>query len=111
MDLTCFKDLLLQTCGHRFEQEREQTLAAALGRRMSVLNVKRHDIYHARLLRDRDELLRLIELLTVNETYFFREPEHLNMVIDRLPELIAGSGKKPLPDPGPRRNFLGLRGL
>ena len=96
VDLACFKELLLQTCGHRFEQEREHALAGALRRRMSVLNIKRRDTYHARLLRDNDELLRLVELLTVNETYFFREPEHLKMVIDRLPELIAGDGRRPV---------------
>ncbi len=96
VDLANFKDLLLQTCGHTFEQEREQALAAALARRMATLNVRRHDSYHARLLHDRDELLRLTELLTVNETYFFREPEHLRLMVENMPEFMTGCGQRPV---------------
>jgi chemotaxis protein methyltransferase CheR len=95
-DLACFKDLLLHACGHNFENEREHALATALGRRMGALAIRRHDVYHARLLRDQDELRRLTELLTVNETYFFREPEHLRLIIDMLPEFMAARSNRPI---------------
>lgn len=96
VDLACFKDLLLQTCGHSFEGDRELALVDALGRRLSALNIQLHDAYYARLLHDRDELLRLTELLTVNETYFFREPEHLNLIVNMLPEFMADRGQRPI---------------
>ncbi|MDD2542179.1 MAG: tetratricopeptide repeat protein [Desulfuromonadaceae bacterium] len=97
MNLAPFKELLLRTCGHSFEKEREQTLFAGMIRRMEVTGIDTHDAYLALLLRDSDELLRLTELLTVNETYFFREPDHLNMMVDSLvPEFMATRNQKPI---------------
>jgi chemotaxis protein methyltransferase CheR len=97
VELAPFKELLLRTCGHRFEKEREQALSAALYRRMSALGIDASETYHAMLLRDEVELLRLTELLTINETYFFREPEHLNLVVDRLlPEFMTARAQKPV---------------
>ncbi|MDD2272386.1 MAG: tetratricopeptide repeat protein [Desulfuromonadaceae bacterium] len=97
MNLTPFKELLLRTCGHSFEKEREQALSVSLFRRMAVQGMAGYDAYHALLLRDSDELLRLTELLTVNETYFFREPDHLNMMADTLlPEFMALRKQRPI---------------
>lgn len=97
VDLAPFKELLLRTCGHSFEKEREQALSAALGRRMAALGIDAHVTYLSMLLRDGAELLKLTELLTVNETYFFREPEHLNLVVDRLlPEFMAARARRPI---------------
>ncbi len=97
VELAPFKQLLLSTCGHSFEKEREQSLSSALCRRMSALGIDSCENYHSVLLRDGEELLRLTELLTVNETYFFREPEHLNLVVDRLlPEFMAARIGRPI---------------
>ena len=96
-DLAPFKKLLLDTCGHSFEMEREQALSTALSRRMAAVGIDAGDTYHALLLRDQQELLRLTELLTVNETYFFREPEHLNLMVNTLlPELMAVRSRMPV---------------
>lgn len=97
VDIAPFKELLLRTCGHSFEKEREQTLSQSITRRMTALGVDGHDAYLALLTCDGDELLRLTELLTVNETYFFREPEHLNMLVDTLvPELLTDRAGRPV---------------
>ncbi|MDD2309640.1 MAG: tetratricopeptide repeat protein [Desulfuromonadaceae bacterium] len=97
VDLALFKELLLRTCGHSFEKEREQTLVTALQRRMAALGIDAGETYHATLVRNQDELLRLTELLTVNETYFFREPEHLSLMVDTLmPEFMAARNQKPV---------------
>lgn len=96
-DLAPFKKLLLDTCGHSFEMEREQALSTALARRMGAAGIDAGEAYHALLLRDQQELLRLTELLTVNETYFFREPEHLNLMVNTLlPELMAARSRMPV---------------
>lgn len=93
INLVPFKELLLKCCGLFFEKEREQTLIASLGKRMASLSIDRPEAYHGLLLRDREELLRLVELLTVNETYFFREPEYINLMADKLlPEFLARRG-------------------
>lgn len=96
-DLTPFKTLLLRTCGHNFENEREQALSAGLCQRMAALNIDMFETYHSLLLHDQDELLRLTELLTVNETYFFRESEHLGLLVNKLlPELVAARKQRPV---------------
>lgn len=83
-DLTRFKELLLRSCGHTFENEREQALGAAVNRRMEARGITDHDAYSRLLVCESEELLRLTELLTINETYFFREPDHLNLLLDTL---------------------------
>ncbi len=96
-DLAPFKGLLLRSCGSSFEKEREKALSAALCRRMSALGCDSYEAYHALLLNDQAELLRLTELLTVNETYFLREPDHLNLMVDTLlPELMIARNQKPI---------------
>lgn len=96
-DLAPFKELLLRTCGLSFENGREQALSVALRRRMASKAVELTEDYLSDLRNDSKEFVQLVELLTVNETYFFREPEHLNLVLDKLlPELMATRKQKPI---------------
>jgi chemotaxis protein methyltransferase CheR len=96
-DLAPFKALLLRSCGHRFENEREQALLAGLCRRMAVRRIDDHAVYHTLISHDSDELLRLTELLTINETYFFREPAHLNLIIDSIvSEFLVDRKRRPV---------------
>ncbi|HXE96421.1 MAG TPA: CheR family methyltransferase [Dongiaceae bacterium] len=97
MNLAPFKELMLRTCGHSFEKDREQALSASLGRRMAARGIAGHDEYFSLLLRDCEELRRLTEMLTVNETYFFREPEHLNLMVEKLlPEFMVARNQRPV---------------
>lgn len=98
VDLTRFKDLLLRSCGHSFENEREQALFSGVCRRMEARGLgEEYDAYLFLLLRDADELLRLTELLTINETYFFREPDHLNFMVETLiPAFMSVRRGKPV---------------
>lgn len=89
-DIAPFKTLLLAACGFGFERERESVLVDALGRRMAATKAVSLDAYRSLLAASADEMVRLVELLTVNETYFLREPEALRLVTDRIvPELLA----------------------
>lgn len=84
-----FKELLLRACGHSFNEEREQALSSAVARRMAHCQLAEAEHYYSRLQSDPAELQQLVELLTVNETYFFREPEHLRLLVENLiPELL-----------------------
>jgi chemotaxis protein methyltransferase CheR len=97
INLTPYKELLLRTCGHSFENEREQALSAALCNRMAAREIDGHDAYLTLLSRDSEELPRLTELLTVNETYFFRESGHLNLMVDSLlPVLLTLRNQRPV---------------
>ncbi|NVN93323.1 MAG: protein-glutamate O-methyltransferase [Desulfuromonadales bacterium] len=90
LGLDSFKDLMLRTCGLSFGREREKTLANGLHRRMSDVGIASQHAYHNLLVSDQAEFNRLVELLTVNETYFCREPDHLKLMINRLaPEIMA----------------------
>ncbi|AGX88208.1 CheR family methyltransferase [Candidatus Symbiobacter mobilis] len=89
IDLRSFKELLLQSIGHTFDNEREHALGSAICRRIDALGLPHHEGYYARLQRDPAELRRLCELLTVNETYFFREHAHLELVIDLLAHMVS----------------------
>ena len=94
--LAPFKELLLRTCGFSFANDRERTLQEGLEQRMALRRAGPAD-YLATLGADAAELARLVELLTVNESYFLREPEHLNLLVERLvPERRAAH-------PGPVR--------
>ncbi len=87
--LAGFKELLLARCGLCFEKEREVTLIRGLRERMASRGVGDSDVYHGLLTGDPEEFHRLVELLTVNETYFFREPDHLKLLVERLiPEIV-----------------------
>ncbi len=84
-----FKELLLSRCGLSFEKERAVTLGAGVHRRMTSLGIEEPDVYRALVSGNEAEFHRLVELLTVNETYFFREPDHLKLLIERLiPEIV-----------------------
>ena len=83
-ELAPFKELLLRTCGFAFANDRERTLQEGLDQRMGLRGAASSEAYLAMLGADPAELDRLVELLTVNETYFLREPEHLTLLVDKL---------------------------
>ncbi|MBT0665272.1 hypothetical protein KI809_13275 [Geobacter pelophilus] len=90
IDLAPFKELMLQTCGFFFESDREATLVAGIMQRMSQRGIDAADRYHDLLAADPDEFRQFIELMTVNETYFFRESHHLEMLVDYVvPQILA----------------------
>lgn len=83
MNLEIFKVLILNKCGLSFENERQEILAKGVRCRMAARSLSGDD-YLSILKVDNDELSSLVNLLTVNETYFFREPDHLQIMVDRL---------------------------
>lgn len=93
-----FKALIKARCGLILEGHGEEKLAAALAQRMAANPRHDQDAYFARLSADDDEFQELINLLTINETYFFREAEQLQLFVDCLvPRLLARrQGQLPL---------------
>ncbi|MBI2355358.1 MAG: tetratricopeptide repeat protein [Deltaproteobacteria bacterium] len=91
--LARFKELLLARCGLGFEKEREVALIRGVRQRMASRVLEDSDAYYGLLTGDAAEFNRLVELLTVNETYFFREPDHLRLLVERLIPEIVGERK------------------
>jgi chemotaxis protein methyltransferase CheR len=85
------RDFVYQLCGLHFTEDSKYLLEKRLGKRLQVLNLKSFKDYYY-LLRyspaKDQELTELIDLLTTNETYFFREDFQLRTFREEiLPEL------------------------
>lgn len=90
MSLSSFKFLIKEKCGLSFEDSREPILAKGIEARLSERALASRDEYLAILAREPDEFNRLVNLVTVNETYFFREPIHFTILTEQLlPEIAA----------------------
>jgi chemotaxis protein methyltransferase CheR len=84
-------DLIHDTCGIDFRDDSRPILQRRLVGRLDALGLTSFADYHRYLLYDperRAELEQIVERVTPNETYFFREPNQLAALSDEiLPEL------------------------
>jgi len=97
------RDFIYDHCGLYFDVESKYMLEKRLNRRLAQLHLEsfKDYYYQLRYSRDRDEeLSTVIDLLTTNETYFFREDFQLKTFIDEIvPEIMQkkrGSGDRSL---------------
>jgi chemotaxis protein methyltransferase CheR len=92
-----FKELVKERCGLSCEGHSEEKLAHALAERSAALAIQTGD-YYGRLISNDAEFQELVNLLTINETYFFREPEQIRLLVDRLAPcfLAAHAGSAPV---------------
>ncbi len=97
MNLSPVKAFITARLGLRFEGGAGAHLSEALERRMAGAGTVSAAAYLERLRADEAELHELAGLLTISETYFYREPRHLRLLAETLaPELLArraGGGK------------------
>jgi chemotaxis protein methyltransferase CheR len=92
-DLALFQNFLVTHSGLHFDQRNIRILERGLMRRMRAVGVRDYAAYHRYLEKygeSRQELKKLLGLLTVGETYFFRYLAHFEALIRSvLPELLA----------------------
>ena len=85
-----FKELVRTRFGLSFEGVAEQRFIDMLKTSMLLHGCRQISDYHALLLRDDGALRSLVEALTVNETYFFREPDQLMFLTGTiLPRMVG----------------------
>ncbi|MEO5377386.1 MAG: hypothetical protein H7832_06345 [Magnetococcus sp. DMHC-6] len=98
IDLSPFHRLIKHRCGLLFAGSREEQLTCAVARRCQYLKIDHTEQYLHRLHNDATEFQNLIHLLTINETYFYRESEHLHLLTEVLvPRLLARrQGERPV---------------
>lgn len=90
MNLAPFRSLLEKRCGLVFENEKTAILEAGIHARMKARGESSPACYHALVCAEREEFGRFVNLLTINETYFYRDPVHFALLAGRLvPELMA----------------------
>lgn len=97
LNLAPFKRLIKERCGLLFEDNGEEKLAQALAARSDSLALK-PAAYYTLLQGNEAEFQELVNLLTINETYFFREAEQIRLLVDRLAPrfLAAHDGRAPV---------------
>ncbi len=89
MDLTSFINLIKDKCGFLVDSAKESNLVDGIQERMSKNDFDSHSKYYNYLFQNQKEFQRLITLLTVNETYFFRELNHYHLLSEQIiPELL-----------------------
>lgn len=91
------KDIIYNNSGILFTENKKYLLENRLSKRVSALNFRTFQeyIYYLKYdVRKRMELETLINLVTINETYFLRERGQLDYLVSNIiPELVA-AGKR-----------------
>lgn len=92
------RDLVYNHCGLWFDEQNSYLLEKRLSRRLVVHQLKSFREYYQLLRFNRkreQELEEIMDLLTTNETYFFREEYQLKAFTDEIvPEICAARGAK-----------------
>jgi len=85
------RDLIRDYCGIYFDDDMRYLLEKRLSRRVKHHHFNKFRDYFRYLLYDKnrdEELISIVDILTVNETYFFREQNQLKTFSEEiLPEL------------------------
>ena len=95
-----FRDLIEDRCGLHFDESQRASLSASLRARMQQLSLDQLNEYYDRL-RGRsapmidEEFRKLINLVTITETCFFRDPSQFRLLRRHiLPTLLAERGRE-----------------
>lgn len=92
-NIAAFKALIKDRVGLHFFNGMEGLLNTALLQRMGERGKESCEKYFEKLCVSTTEFDKLLSLLTINETYFFREPEVLDIVCGKLvPRILESRG-------------------
>ena len=82
-----FRDAMRRHAGIELGPQKKSMVASRLSSRLRQLGLGSYPAYIAQLSADQAELQAMVDLLTTNETYFFREPRQFDFIdaqLDRL---------------------------
>jgi chemotaxis protein methyltransferase CheR len=81
-----FRTLIKQLAGIHLSQEKKALVTGRLAKRLQQHGLESFGDYFRLLTQgdNRDELQTAVDLLTTNETYFFREPKHFDFLRQRI---------------------------
>ncbi|NVO00871.1 MAG: tetratricopeptide repeat protein [Geobacteraceae bacterium] len=92
-----FHDFLIKHCGLHFERRNIKVLERALKSRMELLHIGSYNDYFDYLEKNmerRQELQKLLQLLTVGETFFFRYHAHFDVLAKSVLSALTGTKAK-----------------
>ena len=78
------RELIYKKCGINIANDQKDSLEYKLSKRLKYFNIKSFAVYHDKLLNNSDELQEMINVVTINETYFFREHKHFEFLRDEI---------------------------
>jgi len=100
-DLLLMRELIREKTGIHFRDDYIFSLESSIRKRMETIGSDSIKQYHSKIIENKSELDILIDLITVNETYFLREPSHFKALIETIfPEILR------LKPPGKKVRFL-----
>ena len=90
-----FRTLIREKCGVTFKSDALHLLEASINKRIAARHLSGHEEYLKVMSGDEEELHRLIDLITINETYFLRERQHFGVLRDIImPEMLGRKSDK-----------------
>jgi chemotaxis protein methyltransferase CheR len=98
MTLEGLRELVESSSGIHLSSAKRALLSGRLARRVRELGLAGFGEYHELARRDAAERVRLVDLVATNETRFFREPRHFELLEQRvLPRIAAdaAAGRRP----------------
>lgn len=98
-NFTLIRDLIHARSGIYFEDGKLDILAEKVSQRLVENNLANFLDYYYKLKYDNDhqEWLELIKLITINETYFYREFDHIKLLVEHIiPEYFKSNNLIPL---------------
>lgn len=89
-----FRKLIFDTAGISMAPEKKTLVASRLSKRLAQLSLNSFRKYAQRVADRRhhpDEMQMMVDLLTTNETYFFREPKHFDFLSNEVLKSWSGN--------------------
>lgn len=87
--LLLMRELICERTGIHFSDDSMFSLQSSIKKRMETVECVSITQYHSMILSDNEEMNRLINLITVNETYFLREPAQFRVLTETVfPEIL-----------------------
>ncbi len=85
-----FQNMIHSVAGIHMSDVKKALIGGRLSKRLKHHNLSSYGEYFDYLSRERREMQVAVDLLTTNETYFFREPKHFDLLRGRvIPDLLG----------------------
>lgn len=97
-EFALFQTLICRAAGIHLALTKKPMLVSRLMRRVNALKLPSFGDYYRYALGDSDEMVRLLDAVCTNETWFFRNPKHFSFVKDTLCpawRAAAADGRRP----------------
>lgn len=86
-----YRDLLHQLVGIHLSDAKRALVSSRLAKRIQQCELNSYGEYFQCLMQDKSELQVAVDLLTTNETYFFREPSHFDFLRNEITPLLRSN--------------------